>query len=197
MLGKRLYKTSMLWVFKFIVLALIVFFFNDFYLDSITDDRFTSLVTQGGSRGRRILDFVEFIIKYPGDMISFVVLYFVPGVYFAFIRGVGFFEKGIVVNRGIPFLNQTLSYSDVKTYRLLHPKLAISIQTKNGDAFVVADENIERAIAILDQHNIQGDLNQDEFVKILTNYKKFVVLFAAIVIVLYVVRKLGIYFFYS
>jgi hypothetical protein len=196
-LGKRLYKTSMLWIFKFIVFALILFFFNDFYLDSITDDRFISMVTLGGSRGRRILDFVEFIIKYPGDLISFIVLYCVPGFYFAFIRGVGFFEKGIIVNRGIPFFNQTLSYDDVKTYRLLHPKLAISIQTKNGDAFVVADENIERAIAILDQHNIQGDLNQGEFVKILSNYKKFVVFFSVIVIVLYVVRKLGVYFFYS
>ncbi len=197
MLGKKLYKTSMLWAFKFVVLALVLFFLNDFYLDTITDDRFAKMVTEGGSRGRRFLDFFEFILKYPGDAISFGLMILLPAIYFAFIRGVRFFEKAVVVNRGIPFFNQTIPYDQVKTFKLLHPKLAISMHTKSGDAFVIADEHVERAIAILDQHNIQGDLGQSDLMKIFANYKKFVVFIASFVILLFLVRKLGLYFFYS
>jgi hypothetical protein len=197
MLGKKLYKTSMLWAFKFIVFALVLFFLNDFYLDTITDDRFSKMVTEGGSRGRRVLDFFEFILKYPGDAISFALMIVLPAFYFAFIRGVRFYEKAVVVNRGIPFFNQKIPYDEVKTYKLLHPQLAISMHTKNGDIFVIADEQVERAIAILDQHNIQGDLGQGDLVKIFANYKKFIVFIASFVILLFIVRKLGLYFFYA
>lgn len=197
MLGKKVYKTSMLWAFKFIVIALVLFFFNDFYLDTITDDRFADMISKSGSSGKRILDFFAFTTKYPGDLISFILMIMVPALYFGFIRGVRFHERAIVFNRGIPFMRQIVFYEDIKTYKLLHPKLAISIHSKKGDAFVVADEHIERAIAILDQHNIQGDLAQDEFVKLLGNYKNLIVFIGTFIIVLYAVRKLGLYFFYN
>lgn len=187
----------MLWAFKFVVLALLLFFLNDFYLDSISDDRFLKIVTEGAGQGRKFLDFVEFNYRYPADFISFFIFYIIPATYFAFIRGVGFYEKAIVINRGLPFFNTRITYEDVARYKLIHPKLAISVHTHKGDAFVIADERIERAIAILDQHHIQGDLAQDEFVRVLSNYKKFIVFVATFVVLLFVVRKLGLYFINS
>ena len=108
MQGKKLYKTSMLNFFRLIVLAIVVFFFNDYYLETISDDRFFKMV-HVGSTGRRILDFFEFNIKYPADFISFFCIVLVPAFYFSFIRGVRFHEKGFVFNRGIPFFNQFIS----------------------------------------------------------------------------------------
>ena len=96
MLGKKVYKTSMLWAFKFIVIALVLFFMNDFYLDTITDDRFAEMISKSGSSGKRFWDFVTFTMKYPGDLISFILMILVPAVYFAFIRGVRFHEKAMV-----------------------------------------------------------------------------------------------------
>jgi hypothetical protein len=57
----------------------------------------------------------------------------------------------------------------------------------------VADNNIERVIAILDQHNISGDLAQDEFVKLFANFKKFIFIVFAFTIVLFLVKKLGLF----
>ncbi len=194
MFGKKIYKTSMLNFFRLIVLAIVIFFFNDYYLETISDDRFLKMV-HVGSTGRRILDFFEFNITYPADFISFFCIVLVPAFYFAFIRGVRFHEKGFYFNRGIPFFNQTIKYEELKTYKLLHPNLAISIHTKSGDAYVIADNTVERVIAILDQHDIPGDLAQDDYVRLINNYKKFIIFVVSFIVLLFIVRKLGPYFF--
>lgn len=193
MFGKRLYKTSMLNFFRLILLAIVIFFFNDFYLETITTPKFWEMI-RSQAFSEKLLTFFRYHYQYPGEFISFFFTVIVPAVYYGFIRGVRFHEKGFIFNRGIPFMDSKIVYADVKTYKLLHPKLAISIHTKAGEAFVIADNTVERVIAILDQHNIPGDLAQDDYVRLFTNIKRILIFVVSFVVLLFVVRKLGLYF---
>lgn len=194
MLGKKLYKTSMMNLFRVMVLAVVVFFFNDFYLQTISDESFQSMLRLPTTFASRLMTFLKYHYQYPADFISFMLTIIVPAIYFAFIRGVRFHEKGFVFNRGVPFLDQTIDYAEVKNYKLLHPELAISLHTKSGDSFVIADNNVERVIAILDQHSIPGDLAQDEYVKMIANYRKLIIVGIIATVVIFIIRKLGLFF---
>jgi hypothetical protein len=187
MLGKKLYKTSMLNLFRLAILSIVVFFFNDFYLETFTYEKF-----QLAARFK-ILDVLNYHFRYPHEFIVFFCLILIPAIYYGVIRGVRFYEKGFIYNRGLPFFNQAVQYSNLSTYKLLHPKKAISIHAKNGDVFVIADNNAERVIAILDQHNIQGDLAQDDYVRLITNYKRFMLMVIGFTVFIFVVKRLGLF----
>lgn len=186
-MGKKLYKTSMLLVFKLIILSVVIFFFNNFYLETFTHPKFDI------EKGRSILDVLNFHYRYPEDFIRFFCIIIIPAIYYAFMRGIAFHEKGFVYNRGLPFMNRSVDYSDIASYKLLHPELALSIHCKNGDVFLVADNNIERVIAILDQQNIPGNLAPDEFVKMITSYRKFLLVIIIVSLTLFVLRKIGLF----
>jgi len=187
MLGKKLYKTSMLNFFRLIVVALTAFFFNNFYLETFTYENFQL------ERKFKFLDVFWYHYRYPAEFITFFLIIIIPAVYYGLIRGVRFHERGFVFNRGLPFFNKAILYEDVKAYKLLHPKKAISIQNKKGDFFVIADNNIERVIAILDQHNIPGDLTQDDYAKLVSNYWKFIQLIIGFAIFVFMMKKLGLF----
>ncbi len=187
MLGKKIYKTSMLNLFKFGIFAIVLFFFNNFYLETFTYEKFQL------DRKFRILDVMEYHYRYPAEFITFFIIILAPAFYYSFIRGVCFCEKGFVFNRGLPFFNRAVGYDQIKSYKLLHPKKAISIHSKQGDVYLVADNNVERVIAILDQHNIQGDLAQDDYVRLITNYKKFMLIVIMFTVFIFVVKKLGLF----
>lgn len=187
MLGKKLYKTSMLNIFRLGIFAIVLFFFNDFYLETFTYEKFQA-------DGRfKILDVLNYHYRYPYEFFVFFGLIIIPAIYYGVIRGVRFHEKGFVYNRGLPFFNKAVPYSEIKTYKLLHPKKAISIHSEKGDVFVIADNTVERVIAILDQHNIKGDLAQDDYVRLITNYKKFLMMVIGFTIFIFVFKKLGLF----
>lgn len=187
MLGKKLYKTGMLNLFRLVILAIVIFFLNDFILDTYTYEKFQAL------RRFKILDVFEYHFKYPIEFISFFFLIIVPAIYYSLIRGVRFHEKGFSFNRGLPFMNKSVLYSDVKMYKLLHPKHVVTIRTNSDDVYLVSDNSIERVIAILDQHNIKGDLAQDDYVNLLTNVKKFIIVVLTFTVVVFVLKKLGVF----
>ncbi len=184
MLGKKIYKTSMLNVFRLIIIAIVIFFFNGFYLETFTYENFQAV-------GKfRILDVLKYHYTYPLEFISFFCLIIIPALYYGVIRGVRFYEKGFLFNRGLPFMNKKILYSEVATYKLLHPELAITIHTKAGEVFVLADNHMQRVIAILDQHNIQGDLARDDYVRLITNYRKFIIIIVSFTVFIFVAKKL-------
>lgn len=188
MLGKKLYRTGMLNIFRLIILAIVIFFLNDFILDTYTYEKFQAL------RQFQILDVINYHYKYPYEFITFFFLIIIPAIYYALIRGVRFHEKGFVFNRGLPFMNKTVKYEDVKTYKLLHPKFIVTIHTKSGDVYLIADNTVERVIAILDQHNIQGDLARDDYTKLITNFRKFIIVVLSFTTIVFIVKKLGWFF---
>jgi len=186
MMGKKLYKTSLLNIFRLVVLAVFVFFVNNFYLETFTQEKFQT------EHKFKLIDVLQYHYKYPQEAIIFFFIILGPAVYYSFIRGIRFYERGLVFNRGIPFLNRPVMYEEIETYKLLHPDFAISIHTPNGEAFVVADNNIDRVIAILDQHGIRSDLASDEFVRLISNYRKFIYILLGFVGVLFLIRKIGL-----
>lgn len=188
MLGKKLYKTGMLNIFRLIILAIVIFFLNDFILDTYTYENFQLL------RRFRILDVIEYHYKYPSEFITFFFLIIIPAIYYALIRGVRFHEKGFVFNRGLPFMNKVIPYSEVKTYKLLHPNLILTIHTMSGEVFLIADNTVERVIAILDQHHIQGDLARDDYANLITNFRKFIIVVLTFTFVVFIAKKLGLFF---
>jgi hypothetical protein len=187
MLGKKLYKSSMLNIFRLIILAIFIFFLNDFILDTYTYEKFQA-------DGRfKIIDVIQYHYKYPFELISFFFLIVVPAVYYSLIRGVRFHEKGFVFNRGLPFMNTKVLYSDIKIYKLLHPKHIVTIHTKSGHVYLVADNSVERVIAILDQHNIRGDLARDDYANLITNFRKFIIVVLSFTLVVFFLKKLGLF----
>src|SRR5665647_632079 len=113
MLGKKLYKTSTLNMFRIIILAIVVFFFNDFYLQTFTYENFQA-------QGRfKILDVMNYHLTYPYEFIIFFCLIIIPAIYYGLIRGASFHEKGFIFNKGLPFLNKTVMYDEIKSYKLL------------------------------------------------------------------------------
>lgn len=189
MLGKRLYKTGMLNIFRLIVLAIVIFFTNDFILDTYTYEKF-----QAGSRFK-LLSALEYHYKYPYEFIMFFLLVLAPAFYYSLVRGARFFEKGFSINFGFPFMNKEVHYPDVKNYKLLHPKNVLTIHTKDNELYLVVDNNIERVVAILDQHNIQGDLSQSDFAKLINTGRKFFIVGVSFTLAIFVLKKLGLFFF--
>lgn len=177
----------MLNVFRLVVFAIVLFFLNDFVLDTYTYEKF-----QLEARFK-IIDVLKYHYKYPNEFITFFLLIIVPAFYYAFIRGVRFCEKGFVFNRGLPFMNKEVLYSDVKIYKLLHPKHVVTIHTENNDVYLVADNNIERVIAILDQHNIPGDLARDDYTKLIMNVRKFIIVVVSFTLVVFFLKKFGLF----
>ncbi|MGE3611075.1 MAG: hypothetical protein AB7I27_15900 [Bacteriovoracaceae bacterium] len=187
MFGKRLYKTSMLNFFRLIILAITVFFFNNFYLETFTYENFQSV-----SRFK-FVDVFEYHYRYPFEFITFFILIIGPAVYYSLIRGARFHERGFIINKGLPFWNKSFRYEEVKSYKLLHPELAISIHMNEGEVFVVLDNNVKRVLAILDQHNIQGDLAHEDFVRLITSTKRIVIILVSITVLIFVLKKTGLF----
>lgn len=186
MLGKKLYKSSLLNIFRLMILVIVIFFVNDFILNTYTYDKFQA-------DGRfKILDVFQYHYKYPREFISFFLLIIVPAFYYSFIRGVRFYEKGFIFNHGLPFMNKTVLYSEVKKYKLLHPKFILTIHT-DKDIFLVPDNSLERVIAILDQHNIQGNFGSEDFANLITNFRKFVMVVLSFTAVVFLLIKLGVF----
>lgn len=187
MLGKKLYKSSMLNIFRLIILGIFIFFLNDFILDTYTYEKFQA-------DGRfKIIDVIQYHYRYPKEFIYFFFIIIVPAIYYAFIRGVRFHEKGFVFNRGLPFMNTTVLYGDIKTYKLLHPKHIVTIHTHKGGVYLIADNSVERIIAILDQHNIQGDLARDDYANLITNFRKFIIIVLSFTFVVFLLKKFGFF----
>jgi hypothetical protein len=177
----------MLNIFRLIILAIVMFFLNDFILDTYTYEQFQA-------DGRfKIIDVIQYHYRYPKEFIYFFFIILVPACYYSLVRGVRFYEKGFVFNRGLPLMNTTVLYGEVKKYKLLHPKHIVVIHTEKGGVFLIADNTVERIIAILDQHNIQGDLALDDYVNLITNFRKFIITVLSFTMLVFTLKKFGFF----
>lgn len=177
----------MLNMFRLIILLIVVFFVNDFVLNTYTYDKFQAVGKY------KILDVFRYHYTYPREFIGFFFLIIAPAFYYSLVRGVRFYEKGFIFNRGIPFMNKTVMYEEVKTYNLLHPKHVLTIHTQKKDVYLIADNSLERIIAILDQHNIPGDFARDDYANLITNFKKFIIVVISFTLVVFLMIKLGLF----
>lgn len=90
-------------------------------------------------------------------------------------------------------MNRKVFYSDIQTFKLLHPNLVVTIHTKKSDVYVIADKSVERIVAILDQHNIKGDLARDDYTNLIANFRKFIIIVLTFTLVVFLTKKLGFF----
>lgn len=189
MRGKRIYRTAMIAPFRLVLLALVLFFYHDLYLGTYQIELFLREGKLGWWNA------IQFHLKYPTELFWLTGLVLPPVIYYGFIRGVRFYEKGYLFNRGLPFLNSWFNYEQASHYKLLAPKSIIAIFTNAGEIHLVADGNIERVIAILDQHGVKGDLAQEAQIRLIQNVKKFIYVVLFFTTVIYTALKLGLFRF--
>jgi hypothetical protein len=152
-IGKKLYRSTALIEFKIIFLSIATWVLVNLYFKTYSDPDF---IENGYST---FDDVVQFHIIYPAQFIGFIIGTLIPTLYYSFIRGIFFFETGVVINRGVPFFNQSVKYSEIESFKIIHPRFLISIKRKDVDEellFTIRD--VDRVVAIFDQHAIKADL---------------------------------------
>ena len=182
--GKKLYKTSMLPLFRWFLTLLLVLFFHDFYLETFTDPHF---IIQGKLG---FLDVWIYHYHYPFELITFASFILPPYLYYSFLRGISFYENGILYNKGLPFYNQFIPYSEIQSFKILHPQHILILYTQN-EMWVVLNSNLDRILAIVDQQNIKGDFSHHELQNLIKHLKKFLRIIFVFVVVIYLVKKFG------
>jgi len=185
-LGKKVYRSTAIGTIKIMAIVIIVVLFVNLYLMIFNDPEFNSLSDKSFSA------VANFHWKYPYDLLSYIFFILIPCYYFGFIRGVSFYENGIIVNRGLPFFNSIIPYSIIKQYEIIHSKLFISIKRSDTNEDVLFSINdVDRAVSIFDQNEIKGDLHCQERL-VMTMHKKLIIFFIAIGIAVMLGQSLGL-----
>lgn len=152
-LGKKVYRSTAIWTVKIMALVIIVVLFINLYFQTFNDPEFATFENRG------LKEFFMFHVKYPYDLLSYIFFILIPCIYYGFIRGLSFYENGIFINRGAPFYNTSIKYSDISRYKIIHSKLLMAIKLKNSSKEVFFTiKSVDRAISIFDQQGIPGDL---------------------------------------
>lgn len=151
-LGKKIYHSRALGSVRLIVVLMSAILLLNLYFQTLQNPHFLDLGY------RKIQDIFRYHWIYPQEIILYIVTVLIPSAYYGFIRGVRFFEKGLIFNRGLPFFNTTLLYKDIENYEVVNPKYLISIREKiTEDQHMFGLGKVDRAVAIFDQSGIKGD----------------------------------------
>ena len=185
-LGKRLYKSTALKEFKLVYMGISALLLVILVLQTYSNTLFVENFAKSFS------GVVDFHLKYPEDFLIYCFTILFPAIYYSFIRGIVFYEKGMTINRGFPFFNRSFLYSNISKYKIIHPKYLMGVKRSDIDEeFVFTIRNIDRVVAILDQQNISGSLGKEKLEKTMTVNKKLVIFFALFGTLLFVIQHFG------
>lgn len=184
-LGKKLYQSTAMPSIKIMAVIISVVLLLNLYFQTFSDPVFIKT----GSYS--FTDIIDFHLKYPEEFIIYLCTIFIPSLYYGFIRGVRFYENGIVINRGLPFFNMNIPYSLITNFEVVNQKHFMSITRKDTeDEYMFTVNNIDRVLAILDQNNIKGDLGavakEDQ-----TAHKKLILFFIVFGVVISLLQYSG------
>lgn len=185
-LGKRLYKSTALKEFKLVYMGIAALLLVNLVLQTYSNTLFVENFAKSFS------GVVDFHLKYPEDFLIYCFTILFPAIYYSFIRGIVFYEKGMTINRGFPFFNRSFLYSNISKYKIIHPKYLMGVKRSDIDEeFVFTIRNIDRVVAILDQQNISVSLGKEKLEKTMTVNKKLVIFFALFGTLLFVIQHFG------
>ena len=189
-LGKKLYKSKALMPFKVLFLSICIMLFINLYIQTYIDPDFLKNFEHS------FWGVMNFHVAYPEQVISLILSTLIPTIYYAFIRGICFYEKGVLVNRGLPFMNHVIAYDDIQSYKIVHHKYLMSFMRKSlREELLFTVQDIDRAVAILDQHNIKGDLSNAEFHGGMTTSKKLIIFYIVFFIVVTILQFSGFFIY--
>jgi hypothetical protein len=152
-LGKKVYQSRAIGSVRLTIILLSFILLLNLFFQTMSDPHF---LERGDNSLASILSFHWF---YPQEIIIYLLTVLIPTLYYSFIRGVRFFEKGVIYNKGLPFFNSTILYRDIEKYEVVHPKYLLAITEKETkDAHLFSISQLDRVVALLDQSGIKGDL---------------------------------------
>ncbi len=163
--GKKLYRSTSIITVKVLAVVIIAVTFLNLYFQTFNDIHFEEYINSLNLLSDRInfATILKYHLKYPEELIFFTLTILCPGVYYGFIRSVIFYENGMTVNKGLPFFNTYFPYGSIEQYEIINPKRALALKFKNsGDEILLAVNNPDRVVAILDQNNISGNLGHND-----------------------------------
>ena len=164
-LGKRLYKSSAISSIKLMAILISIVLFLNLYFQTFSNEHFFQFLDSLNlTKDQASLSIVfKYYLKYPEEFLVYIFAILIPAIYYGFIRGVAFHESGILVNRGIPFFNTKIFYTQIKNYKIVHQKHIIAVKILDTeDEMVFGVKNIDRFIALLDQNGISGNLDRNQ-----------------------------------
>lgn len=171
-LGKKLYHSRALGSVKLISIIMGMILFLNLIFQTYNDPHFLKQIDQS------LNGVFAFHWFYPQELFTYILTILIPCMYYGFIRGIKFFEKGVIFNRGLPFFNSTILYRDIEKYEVINPKYLISITEKHsGDEHMFGVGNVDRVIAILDQSGIPGDFGSSKKSDHLAKKKLILIIF--------------------
>lgn len=191
-LGKKLYKSRALPKAKLFLLFVCIGLLVNLYFSTLSDPTFIKKGLVG------IKGVWNFHLLYPEELISFILMVLAPSFYYGLIRGITFYEQGIVINRGLPFFNHCVRYKNIKQYKMVNPNYLMSVirrDTEDEILFTICDP--DRAVAIMDQQAISGQLGSEKNLARMSAHKKFflfVIFFGALVFFIQYFGVLGMIF---
>ena len=186
-LGKKLYKSRALPSAKIFLLMVCVGLFVNLYYATLSDPIFIKRGLEGPK------GVWSFLLMYPEELITFILFVLAPSIYYGFIRGITFFEEGIVINRGLPFFNHCVRYKHIKEYRMVNPRYLMSVVRKDTEdeiLFTICDQ--DRAVAIMDQQEISGKLGSEDYATTMSAHKKFFIFVIFFGLVVFCIQHYGI-----
>lgn len=167
-LGKRLYKSSAIPSAKLFIVLIIIGLFINLIIKTYSNPLF---LQKSSFNNFTVMDFN---LMYPEQLLIYLIFVLFPGIYYGFIRGIYFFEKGIIINRGLPFLNYVILYKNIQSYKIKNPKYLMSVtKTDTSSEIIFTICKSDRAVAILDQHGIKGILAKEKLNEMSANKKLF------------------------
>lgn len=186
-IGKKLYRSAALKHFKIIFILIAIWIFINLYFKTYSDPDF---IAMGDLTLKGV---INFHYQYPVQIIGYILGTLIPSFYYAFIRGIYFFEDGMVINRGLPFLNHCVKYKDIMSFKIVHAKYLMSLKRKDVDEeLLFTIQDIDRAVAIFDQHGIKGELKSQFDEKNITINKKAIIYFLIFGIIVSVIQYSGL-----
>ncbi|MAX66239.1 MAG: hypothetical protein CME66_04825 [Halobacteriovoraceae bacterium] len=184
-LGKKLYKSKAMVSVQFVIDFIACILFLNLYFQTFKDPLFIKHFTP------QFNDVLDFHLMYPQNLIVYLMAVLTPAIYYGHIRGVVLYEKGIVINRGLPFFNMAIPYSMIEKYEVIYKKYFISIKRKDTqDEYMFTVRNIDRAVAIFDQQGIKGDLGHASAGHI-NSHKKLIFIFFVLGVLISLVQYSG------
>jgi hypothetical protein len=185
--GEKYYRSSMLYPFKFILWGLLLVALIDFIFATSLDQEFI----------KNAIDWKYFFnhhYLYPEQFLSLLFFVIIPIFYYSIFRGTNFYEKGIVINRGLPFLNKFVNYEDIVSYRTFGIKKGrvIIVKTKEDNEFILTSNDINRVIGIFDQHGVRGDLTDQLNKKMFQGQRRIIYIISLFVLFMIIAQHSGL-----
>jgi hypothetical protein len=173
-------------------LSLSGFLFLNIFFQTKSDPGFISTGMEG-----TVKNVLLFHMNHPQEIITYLILFVFPAIFYGLFRANRFYEKGFLVNKGLPFYNKFTLYTDLDHYQIVHTKFLISLFKKDTkEEVLIPVKDMERVLAILDQNAIPGKLKQELKIGHFTSQSRYLYFVFMAALVTFLVQYFNVAYYF-